>query len=266
MTPIIIIGGGAGSGKDTVAEILCQGRNGVAIAQADEMKRFAQQVGGFTSEQLWGPSTMRNAEDLRFDPTLGAEINWDSMAEKINHYGPTWLNHIGHPQALPALINYWFRKLRADFKDRTLTPRAFLQTLGTEFGRAVSRDIWSNLALAQARDLLVGGVSYTREGGVQTDKSNPGHDFVVISDGRFRNEILNITAMGGITFKIENPVDEGAAVEAAGIKGHASEAELKGIPDSWYDFILVNNKRFGLEWLKTKVNGYALGMGLGEAL
>jgi hypothetical protein len=262
MTPIIIIGGGAGSGKDTVAEMLCRGRNGVMIAQADPMKQFAQQVAGFTTDQLWGPSSSRNAEDPRFRPGMEGEVNWELMAGQVlfSDLAPSWLNFIGAHDAFPVLKS-WFDKLRADFKDRTLTPRAFLQTLGTEFGRTVSRDVWSNLAISQARELLVGGASYDRERGLQKS-DNPGHNFVVITDGRFRNEILNVTSMGGRALKVVNPVDEGAAVESAGIKGHASEAELKGIPDGWYTDRLINDKRQGLVVLAANVEAYARGWGL----
>ena len=266
MTPIIIIGGGAGSGKDTVAEMLCRGRNGQMIAQADPMKQFAQQVGGFTTDQLWGPSASRNAEDKRFGPGLAGDANWELMAGQVlfSDVAPQWLQHIGAPQAFPALAA-WFNKLRADFAERTLTPRAFLQTLGTEFGRAVHRDVWSNLAMSQARELLVGGASYDRERGLQPS-SNPGHNFVVITDGRFRNEIINVTSAGGFALKVTNPIDESAATEAAGIKGHASEAELKGIPDAWYNLILTNDKRRGLAALQGGVDRIATALANGEQL
>ena len=267
MTPIIIIGGGAGSGKDTVAEMLCRGRNGVMIAQADPMKQFAQQVAGFTTDQLWGPSSSRNAEDQRFAPGLEGDGNWELLAGQVlfSDVAPAWLEHIGAPQGFPAL-QAWFNKLREDFKDRTLTPRAFLQTLGTEFGRAVSRDVWSTLALSQARELLVGGASYDRERGLQADPANPGHAFVVITDGRFRNEIVNVVSMGGFALKIVNPVDESAATETAGIKGHASEAQLKGIPDAWYNLILTNDKRRGLQSLQGAVDRLATALAAGEHL
>lgn len=249
MTPIIIIGGEAGSGKDTVAEMLCRGHNGAMIAQADPMKRFAQQVGGFTTDQLWGPSSSRNAEDLRFDPNLGAEINWDLMDKKVSsNISRQWLQDIGAPQAFWALVT-WFANLRKDFKARTLTPRAFLQTLGTEFGRTVSRDVWSHMAIKTARELLAGGFDYDREKGL-VKSDNPGYNFVVITDGRFRNEIINVTSIGGKALKIINPVNESAAVEAAGVKGHASEAQLKGIPDGWYSKRLINDKTQGLGQLE----------------
>jgi hypothetical protein len=259
MTPIIIISGGAGSGKDTVAEMLCKGRNGALIAQADPLKQFAQQVAGFTSDQLWGPSSSRNAEDPRFAPGIEGEVNWELMAEQVlfSDLAPAWLTHIGAPNGFPAL-SAWFNQLRADFKNRTLTPRAFLQTLGTEFGRTLHRDIWSNLAVNTARELLIGGVSYDRETGLRADPTNPGHNFVVITDGRFRNEIFNVASIGGRALKIQNPSDESSVVEKAGIEGHASEAQIKGIPDSWYSYRLTNDKKLGLDFLREEINHLAL--------
>jgi len=263
MTPIIIISGGAGSGKDTLAEMLCRGRNGVAIAQADPMKQFAQLAFGFTADQLWGPSSSRNAEDPRFAPGLEGDGNWELAAGQVlfSDMAPAWLNHIGTPHAFQAL-SAWFDKLRSDFKERTFTPRAVLQTLGTEFGRAVSRDVWSNLALRTANELLIGGCSYDREKGLVPAPGNHGYTFVVVTDGRFRNEILNVISMGGVALKVVNPNDESAVVEAAGIKGHSSEAQLKGIPDCWYTERLVNDKRQGLAVLAANVEAYARGWGL----
>ena len=59
-TPIIIVSGKAGSGKDTVAAYIADKYNGVCIAQADPMKRFVKNLMGFSDNQLWGPSEARN--------------------------------------------------------------------------------------------------------------------------------------------------------------------------------------------------------------
>jgi len=66
MAMIIGITGRAGSGKDTVADILVQKHGFVKIAFADPMKRFCKEVFAFTDEQLWGPSSTRNKPDLRY--------------------------------------------------------------------------------------------------------------------------------------------------------------------------------------------------------
>jgi hypothetical protein len=63
---IIGISGKAGAGKDTVAEILVE-HGYLAVAFADEMKRICAELFGFSREQLWGPSHLRNAVDRRWN-------------------------------------------------------------------------------------------------------------------------------------------------------------------------------------------------------
>lgn len=258
--PLYIVGGGAGSGKDTVAEMMVEGRNGVMIAQADPMKRFAQAAFGFSYSQLWGPSNHRNAPDERFVTAEGAKAQFDKAREVIffTPMGRQWCIEIGAPAALRNL-EAWFNALEKEYvgTGKILTPRATLQLLGTEFGRAVSPDIWSELAIRYATMLLRGGISYTREMGIRSDPANPGHSFAVITDGRFRNEFLNVKALGGKAIQVFNPNDgaDAAKVEAAGVKGHASEAELRGVPRSWYNYIIQNDKTKGLDALRVVVDG-----------
>lgn len=265
--PLFIIGGGAGSGKDTVAEMLVHRRRGAMIAQADPMKRFVQQGFGFTSVQLWGPSSSRNAPDERFAADAPQAFSDASAKIFFTDLAEIWLNEIGAPGAFQALRT-WFDNLREAYLTKPLTPRATLQLLGTEFGRAVSPDIWSQRAISYSDALLRGGYSYDKENGVFKDAGNPGHNFVVITDGRFRNEILNVKSLGGKAIQIVNPADQAdqAKVEAAGVKGHASEAELKGIPRNWYDRHFVNDKTLGLEVCRQKVTKLALTLGVATEL
>ena len=58
--------GKSGSGKDTVADYLVQKYNFTKISFADELKRIAKQVFGFSNETLWGPSELRNIPDKRY--------------------------------------------------------------------------------------------------------------------------------------------------------------------------------------------------------
>jgi HNH endonuclease len=66
---IIGICGLAGSGKDTVADILVKHRQCVKVSFADPLKRICKDVFQFTDEQLWGPSEKRNAPDSRYPRT-----------------------------------------------------------------------------------------------------------------------------------------------------------------------------------------------------
>ena len=63
---IIAISGLAGSGKDTVANILLQDDVYVKVSLADPLKRVAKELWNFSNEQLWGPSEFRNAPDERY--------------------------------------------------------------------------------------------------------------------------------------------------------------------------------------------------------
>lgn len=63
---IIGLSGLAGSGKSTVARFLVKKHCFEEIALADPMKTFCREVLGFSREQLWGSSSLRNAIDPRF--------------------------------------------------------------------------------------------------------------------------------------------------------------------------------------------------------
>lgn len=274
--PLYIITGGAGSGKDTVAEMMVAGRRGVMIAQADPMKRFAMAGFGFSFDQLWGPSSSRNAPDERYAEWLGGSAAFEQARLKIfgtsdrsgQQFIPEcladkWLReiHAGF-YAYDALMK-WFNKLEEAYtqaghgSDRpVLTPRACLQLLGTEFGRSQDQNLWSNYAIEKAEQLLLGDVGYSRELGLVSAKGMPGYNFVVITDGRFRNEVLNVKRLNGAAIQILNPAasNDSKAVEAAGVKGHISESELKGIPQSWFDTFIYNDKSLGLDMLRHRVN------------
>jgi len=68
---LIGLSGLAGSGKDTAASALVDEYDGVVVAFADPIKRVAADVYGFSEEQLWGPSEMRNAPDCRWERSDG---------------------------------------------------------------------------------------------------------------------------------------------------------------------------------------------------
>ncbi len=57
---ILGLSGAAGSGKDTVAQILVERYGFVKVALADPLKRMVRQTWPFTCEQLWGPSERRS--------------------------------------------------------------------------------------------------------------------------------------------------------------------------------------------------------------
>lgn len=271
-TPIAIVCGGAGTGKDTVASFICKYVDCVTVAQADPLKRFGKIVFGFSDDQLWGPSGSRNAEDRRFDDPG----EW-LRAKRELAYVPVqkWRDSIGirdNAEAHEALYQ-WFDEVAAShgltwdsWHDkfvaapscrRPLTARYVLQTLGTEWGRRLDPAIWNRVAVDTAFKLLGGGHTYDRATGLVPAcraEDVPGPSLVVITDGRFRNEVLGVLRVGGSPIEVASPTAApDADVERAGVAGHRSETELRGVPRHWYRYRIVNDKSQGLGALENKV-------------
>jgi hypothetical protein len=236
--PLIILAGEAGTGKDTVGAHIARVFNGVCVAQADPMKRFTAKIFGFSQDQLWGPSENRNAADertveerLAISRCFSQGAGFKELLEGVVPFTKR--------QEATARLNVWFEGLYSALENGLpLSPRTVLQTLGTEWGRAVSRDMWSLYAIETCRQLLGGGLRYTRASGVfESNHLEPA--FAVITDGRFRNEVLNTRGAGGVAYKVIRPGAIG--VDIGGVKGHVSEAELGGIPPHFFTAMIDNN-------------------------
>lgn len=250
-TPIVMIVGPAGSGKDTVAGMLAE-HGGVCIAQADPMKRFAREVFKFTDDQLWGPSENRNAPDPRGTSSDTWEMVYPYFLGGLgghdqSEYTQLWLNAIGLGRCMPQLLAWFDDHVTTQ---PTLTPRHVLQTLGTEFGRKLRDDVWVTYAQNTAQRLLEGNLDYDRTVG-PISRTSGRTEFVVITDGRFKNEVLATKRAGGMVLKVTGP--EATALQGAAGK-HQSEQEQNSIPDFWFDGIIWNDKARGLDNLRSTVN------------
>ncbi|SCM73310.1 putative deoxynucleotide monophosphate kinase [uncultured Pleomorphomonas sp.] len=95
------------------------------------------------------------------------------------------------------------------------TPREAMQTLGTEWGRELSPDLWVD---AWRRSVEQCELPFSADGETA---------LIVADDVRFPNEVAAIRALGGIIVRIDRP-DAGLA-GAAG--QHASERGGLGEPD-----------------------------------
>lgn len=104
--------------------------------------------------------------------------------------------------------------------DLGVTPRAAMQSLGTDWGRdMVHPDIWVNLWTRKARALLAAGAH------------------VVADDVRFPNEVAAIRALGGEVWRVDRP----GTVQMA----HASETH-----DLEADATILNDKtEADLSWV-----------------
>lgn len=221
---IIGITGLAGAGKDTVADLLVKGHGFVKVSLADPMKRFCKEVFGFTVEQLWGPSELRNAPDLRY-------VRVPAHDEPLFYKGPDELNF--NARAGTAYV-----------PDESLTPRFALQRLGTEWGRACYEDVWIDYAVRVAGEMRenpfakydsVKGLTY------RTTAYKAAAGDVIIPDVRFRNEFEAIRKAGGRVLKITRP---GAGLEGAA-GAHVSETESAGWKDQEFDHVIRNDGTLG---------------------
>jgi hypothetical protein len=253
LTPLIILSGKAGSGKDTVAGMLAS-YGMQPIAMADPMKRMAQLLFGFTDDQLWGSSESRNAP-VGIDRDIFTKNFENPLSNQaINVQLDTMLQGlIGDPVAAWPTFKAWYKGVCIHALELNgITPRYVLQTLGTEFGRAYNENMWVDGAKRTAFKLLAGGHAYTKEKGLVRAGEIVPPTFVVITDGRFRNELLAVLAVAGETVKITRKTDE-AATARAGVLGHSSEKELLGIPENFYTHSIENNGT--LKELEARVNG-----------
>jgi hypothetical protein len=94
-------------------------------------------------------------------------------------------------------------KICGIFKDKKTTSRILMQLIGTEWGRNLHPDFWTNILMQQIRNKW---------------KTNSKLRFV-IDDVRFPNEVAMIKEVGGITIRLYNENE----FATTGITNHASE-------------------------------------------
>lgn len=250
----ICICGEAGSGKDTVADLLREQLGGVKMALSDPMKRLVQALLGFTNEQLWGPSESRNAVDERITPQFLAQVivqvlSHEPTREKLAvNQLMTFITTVDSGTARGAFLG-WLRFMAEKAESGPLSPRVVLQTLGTEFGRAVDIDLWIKIGLWQRGELLKGGHGYTSQLGLYPQ---PGEfvNLVFITDCRFRNEALAFNALGALMIRVLTGTKLPPAT-------HASELEQRSIPDNWFYYVIQNRKSDGIGALRRMVTSLA---------
>lgn len=226
--------GPAGSGKDLVADWF-QENNFVKVAFADPMKRFAKEAFNLSTKQLWGPSEERNREFVVDDA-------W--WFEVIGHFGKASeeiVNQVlnqGNRVTGYLKLHDWFTQLRKDYQEK-ISARIILQTLGTEWGRAVDPAMWTNYAYETIRAIESGQKTYTQVAGLRTrhpTMDNRTWVGAIIPDHRFENEVKGTQEQGGYVMRLRRLAHE--KKESVGVAGHRSEAEQKTLPDELFDLVV----------------------------
>lgn len=229
--------GPAGSGKDLTADWLVE-KGFVKVAFADPMKRFALYTFGLGWERLWGPSEKRNemfpvSEAWWFEAIghLG-----DSVEEIIQEILPVGSKTDGYLK-----LHDWFSNLRKSYRNE-ISARVILQTLGTEWGRAIDPLMWARYAYKVA-DMLKhrDDIEYTQGDGIRF--LEPGIKIVgyrpqgvVIPDHRFKNEVDATHEIGGYVMRLRRLAMEKDGPDI-GVAGHKSEAEQKELPDDLFNVV-----------------------------
>lgn len=237
MSPFVAFSGLAKSGKDTAAEALCKGYNGVAVAFADPIKRFLMKAYAMDEARLWGDKKEEEFQ-LPFAPEHNelvdafhsALVSELSEEEFFDEYGYT----LGH----------WAK----DYSEGDwVSGRKLMQTFGTECVRQMDPNLWWKTGLDIGRKLLTDNLSYAREKGVYPripGTAQSPTNLVCFTDARFRNELLAVKEAGGLAFKVTRPWNAQAKMTKEQ-KAHASETEQTSIPDWWYDGLIVNDDTVG---------------------
>lgn len=204
MTRIVSIAGAKGSGKSTVAEFLCAQAGFKHFSFASPMKEFVQAAFEFTDDQLYGPSSSREALDTRFTLDSPGRERVKQLLWQGKQYGYGFADAVAYYSGKSSSdvvgdLMYWFEELYGDA--RCWTPRRVLQTLGTEFGRQQHPDVW---------------VEWTFD---EIKKNAPGR--AVISDARFNNEFVAVVKNGSQLWEVRRP-------NLVHTDSHSSEQDVHG--------------------------------------
>jgi hypothetical protein len=216
--------GRAGSGKDTIADILVRDHGYVKIALADPIKRTLREIYAFTDYQLWGSSSARNAPDPRYPRTETGEMFIASYEATHGFKRQAMVNEM---MAFTYFERAVVKEFGLEFAKHFLTARHAAQQLGTEFGRACYDDTWIDLGLRTAAELLVGDkyrrVSYDGMRGLIPRVGPKEVRGVVFSDIRFPNEVRAVRENKGVLWK---------TTHGAGLSGAAGAHESESYIDS----------------------------------
>jgi len=184
----IVLSGVAGAGKDSVADILVDQFDYRKFSLSDVMKRFCMDAFGWSHDQMFGQSSLRNVPDPKWARPCNQCRGTGSYSFEVC-YSECFVSCPGCGGAGKINDN---------------SPRRVLQLLGDEWGRQmIHPDIWTMIARPKLEERLAQGQR------------------IVINDARFENDRVNLSAWLGaklVDVRTSNPKNDGATW-----RQHASE-------------------------------------------
>lgn len=214
--PIIVLVGNKGSGKNTVAKIISGFHPGtVEVAFADPLKRYLYTAGYFSRETLWGSSEGRD--------TAVASQSSGPMADRAEK---NLKDEAGFEVGAGTMLRRFYV-----FEEEPFTARKALQAVGDQ-GRHKDRNVWARIAVESAVELLGGDHQYKPETGLVVCKGNSPPPLVLLTDGRYANEVMGLKLAGGVAWRIVRP-------NLSQNDFHSSERIE--IPSTFFDRTIVND-------------------------
>jgi len=232
---VIVLFGVKGSGKDTVGHYLHNEHNFAPDSFASPLKKMVKLAfPDFTEVDLYGPSAGRERQYAQYPKT-----------DDCLKCGSVLFDNAKSPIGAELICTACGSTYPYD-----VNPRIALQTLGTEWGRRLYKDIWVDAAVQRVRAerldwrkrLFGRNQTYFPPPGFAIEFEN--EPKFVFTDGRFANEQVRCAEMGATTVLLLRKLEESEDT-------HASEAELKTIPREKFDYVLDN--RGTLEELPSKI-------------
>ena len=198
---IIGISGFSGSGKDTVADFLVK-RHFCKISLADKLKAICMDVYGFSEEQLWGASELRNIPDKRY-PRNNSDGRGEYLTPRLalQLLGSAW----GRTCYPPTWVEY--------------TARAAKTLLEGGYDYYRTKGLFPLQRSSDTEDI--------REQSLYTG--------VAVADCRFINEFEGLRAAGALVIRIKRKGIEEPPYD------HPSETEQTQVPDEWFDAVIQND-------------------------
>lgn len=109
MSKIISLTGNMGVGKDTMADYMVEKYGFVKVSMADPFKRIAKEVYEFSDEQLWGPSSERNKDDIRYPRADGTFLTARIVTQLLGNE----LSRLAYPETWIVYLKRIFEKIQA---------------------------------------------------------------------------------------------------------------------------------------------------------